>query len=137
MISILSSALIMRMKVQLITYQRDQCSLNRSLNDRQADLYTFCLFDSGSTNTLINQRSVPPDIPAKSGASQSFTTIQGIYESSKILISPTFASQEKPRKFKSGYLVVQSLSTMSSSAVTSLSMDSCSITHEIQYPEMN
>ena len=67
MISILSSALIMRMKVQLITYQRDQCSLNRSLNDRQADLYTLCLFDSGSTNTLINQRLVPPDIPAKSG----------------------------------------------------------------------
>ena len=29
--------------------------LLQSLNEKQADLYALCLFDSGSTNTLINQ----------------------------------------------------------------------------------
>ena len=54
------------------------------LNDARADLYALCLFDSGSTNTLINHRAVPPCIPVRSGASQLFTTTRGTYESSKI-----------------------------------------------------
>ena len=54
------------------------------LNEVRADLYALCLFDSGSTNTLINHRAVPPGIPIKLGTPQSFTTTQGTYESSKI-----------------------------------------------------
>ena len=36
---------------------------------------------------LINQRSIPSDIPTKSGTSQSFTTTQGTHESSKIFFA--------------------------------------------------
>ena len=49
------------------------------LNDTEADLHALCLFDSGSTNSLINQRSLPPFILAKIGKMQSFTTTQGTY----------------------------------------------------------
>ena len=58
--------------------------LIHTLNNKQADLHASCLFDSGSTNTLINQQSIPHGVPAKNGVSQSFTTTQGTYESSKI-----------------------------------------------------
>ena len=45
-----------------------------------------CLFDSGSTNTLINHRAVLPNILARADATQSFTTTQGTYESSIIFV---------------------------------------------------
>ena len=70
----------------LIDYLPEGSVLIQTLNDKQADLYALCLFNSGSTNTLINQQSVPPDIPAKPGMSQPFTTTQGTYESSKIFL---------------------------------------------------
>ena len=79
--------------------------LIQTLNGKQADLYALCLFDSGSTNTLINQQLIPPDIPAKSGTSQSFTTTQGTYESSKIFIAkniyfPDFCKSRKIPKIQ-------------------------------------
>ena len=41
--------------------------LIQDLNDQRADLYALCLFDSGRTNTLINQHSLPPSIAPKNG----------------------------------------------------------------------
>ena len=39
----------------LIDYLPEGSVLIQTLNGKQADLYALCLFDSGSTNTLINQ----------------------------------------------------------------------------------
>ena len=48
--------------------------LIQTLNDIRADLHALCPFNLGSTNTLINHFVVPPEIPVRVGASQSFTT---------------------------------------------------------------
>ena len=68
-----------------IDHLPESSDLIQTLIDVQTDLYALCLFDSGSTNTLINHRVVPLEIPVRAGASQSFMTTQGTYESSKIV----------------------------------------------------
>ena len=39
----------------VIDYVREGSVLIKFLNDQEADLYTLCIFNSGNTNTLINQ----------------------------------------------------------------------------------
>ena len=76
------------MSVEIHNYEENEIEdhlsegsiLVQLLNDTNTDLYALCLFDSGSTNSLINQRSLPPFIQAKIGKMQSFTTIQGTYK---------------------------------------------------------
>lgn len=50
--------------------------LIQTLNNTRADLYALCLFDLDSTNMLINQQSLPPQNPLRSGPAQLFTTTQ-------------------------------------------------------------
>lgn len=52
----------------IIDYLPEGSILIQILNDTDADLYALCLFDSGSTNPLINQRLLPPFIQAKTGS---------------------------------------------------------------------
>ena len=53
----------------------------RTLNGSPVSLFGLCLFDSGSTSTLINERAVPPTVKPKQGDSQLVTTTQGTYAS--------------------------------------------------------
>ena len=53
----------------------------RSLNGTVVALFGLCLFDSGSTSTLINERTVPPQVKPKQGEKQLVTTTQGNYTS--------------------------------------------------------
>ena len=72
---------------------------------------------------LINHRAVPPEISVRAGTSQSFTTTQGTYKSSKIfygqkIFFPIFANLRVFLKFNLGFLIYRVHVTMSSSAVT-------------------
>ena len=60
---------------------------SQELNGSTADLFDLNLFDSGSTTTLINKRSVPPSIITLMGNPQAFTTTQGAYESNEYLMT--------------------------------------------------
>ena len=44
-------------------------------------LFGLCLFDSGSTSTLINERAVPPNVEPRLSDPQVVTTTQGTYSS--------------------------------------------------------
>ena len=57
--------------------------LIKKLNDVDVHLFALCLYDSGSTSTLINEQAIPHGIIAKNGMPQTFTTTQGTYETSK------------------------------------------------------
>ena len=52
------------------------------LNEVLVSLFRLCLFDFGSTSTLINEHAVPPHALPKHGESQVVTTTQGTYLSS-------------------------------------------------------
>ena len=72
----------------------------RRLNDTLTSLYGLCLFDSGSTSTLINERAIPPTVAPKQGPTQLVTTTQGNYSSSDYfdaqeIMFPDFVAQEK------------------------------------------
>ena len=63
-------------------------------------MFALCLFDSGSTSTLINERSLPMGITPKIGQSQTFTTTQGTYDTSTFFIAtdiffPDFCKSRK------------------------------------------
>ena len=62
---------------EIINHLLEGFILIQSLDNIRTDLHVLCLFDSGSTSMLINQRALPPSINAKTGATQSFTTTQG------------------------------------------------------------
>ena len=88
---------------EIINHLLEGFILIQSLDNIRTDLHVLCLFDSGSTSMLINQRALPPSINAKTGATQSFTTTQGTYESSKYFVGnniffPTSASPGKTQK---------------------------------------
>ena len=53
--------------------------LIKTINETQVDTFALCLFDSGNTVTLLNERALPPGIKPKVGQKQSFTTTQGTY----------------------------------------------------------
>ena len=55
----------------------------KELNDKPVALFGLCLFDSGSTSTLINERAIPPTVVPKIGPSQEVTITQGTYTSTK------------------------------------------------------
>ena len=81
------------------------------LNDKKVALYALCLFDSGSSNTLINQCSLPPFVEANVGTSQAFTTTQGTYNSSeyfmgKIYSFLIFVKLGLFPRYSSGYSIV-------------------------------
>ena len=54
----------------------------RKLNGSPTSLYGLCLFDSGSTSTLIDERAIPPNVAPKQGPTQLVITTQGNYSSS-------------------------------------------------------
>ena len=64
-----------QMSVEIYNYEEKEVDdylpegsiLVQLLNNTNADLHALCLFDPGSTNSLINQRSLPPFIQAKIG----------------------------------------------------------------------
>ena len=72
-------------KVGTQDYLPEGSILIKELNDKTVNLFGLCLFDSGSTTTLINKRSVPPAVVPSRGNSQAFTTTQGTYESREFL----------------------------------------------------
>ena len=74
-------------KQDIIDHLPEGHILIQSLNNKDVHLHALCLYDSGSTSTLINQRAVPPTIIAKIGTAQSFTTTQGSYKSSKYFMA--------------------------------------------------
>lgn len=85
---------------EIIDHLPEGLILIQSLNDIQADLHALCLFNSGSSSTLINQHALPPLIKSKMGALQSFTTTQGTDESSKFYVGsniffPDFCKSRK------------------------------------------
>ena len=51
--------------------------LIRRLNDIDVDTFGLCLFDSGSTTTLMNQRALPRTVKPRVGSVQQYTTTQG------------------------------------------------------------
>ena len=53
----------------------------RMLNGSPVSLFGLCLFDSGSTSTLINEHVVPPEVKPRFGDPQLVTTTQGTYSS--------------------------------------------------------
>ena len=53
------------------------------LNGHPVSLFGLCLFDSGSTSTLINEHAIPPNVEPKWGDNQLVTTTQGTYSSKK------------------------------------------------------
>ena len=55
----------------------------KTLNKKSIVLYGLCLFDSGSTSTLINERVIPHHVTPEVGPTQQVTTTQGTYNSSK------------------------------------------------------
>ena len=72
----------------------------RRLNDTLTSLYGLCLFDSGSTSTLINRHAIPPNVAPKQGATQLVTTTQGNFSSSDYfdaqeIVFPAFCSTRK------------------------------------------
>ena len=52
-----------------------------SLNDEPTNLFVLCLFDSGSSSTLINDGAMSITIKPHLGDPQRFTTTQGVGES--------------------------------------------------------
>ena len=72
----------------------------RWLNGKTISLYGLCLFDSGSTSTLINERAIPPGVTPKQGPTQQVTTTQGNYSSSEYfdaqeIVFPDFCTTRK------------------------------------------
>ena len=61
--------------------------LIQALNAVEVHLFGLGLFDSGSTTTLINKRSVPSCVSPMVGNAQAFTTTQGTYESSEYFMA--------------------------------------------------
>ncbi len=57
------------------------------MNEKQVDAFALCLFDSGSTVTLLNERVLPPGIKPKVGQEQSFTTTQGTYSAQNYVLA--------------------------------------------------
>ena len=53
------------------------------LNGHPVSLFGLCLFESGSTSTLINECAVPPNVEPRLGDGQLVTTSQDIYSSKK------------------------------------------------------
>ncbi len=54
------------------------------INETITHTFALCLFDSGSTTNLLNQRALPVGItPLVLGPPQRFTTTQGTYSSPK------------------------------------------------------
>ena len=91
--------------------------LVQSLNDDEVDLFGLGLFDSGSTTTLINKRSVPPNVVPKVGNAQSFTTTQGTYKSSEYFMARNIFFQISVRhvpylKFMYDYSIVHTHGTI-------------------------
>ena len=50
----------------------------KTLHDTNIALLGLCLFDSGSTSTLINVHAAPPHIKPKRDPDQQVTTTEGI-----------------------------------------------------------
>ena len=74
-----------------------------SLNGSVISLFVLCLFDSGSTSTLTNERTVPPQVHPKHIESQIVTTTQGTYLlekyfDAKDIFFTNFAKREKKLK---------------------------------------
>ena len=68
--------------------------LIQTLNNRTVALFGLCLFDSGSTSTLINERAIPQIVKPLLGETQQVTTTQGIYESSKFFYAEQISFPE-------------------------------------------
>ena len=60
--------------------------LIQTLNNRTVALFGICLFDSGSTSTLFNDRAISHFVKPLLGETQQVTTAQGIYKSSKFFL---------------------------------------------------
>ena len=60
-----------------------------TLNKKSVALFGLCLFDSGSTNTLINERAIPHHVDPRIGPTQQVTTTQGTYNSTKYFLGET------------------------------------------------
>ena len=58
----------------------------KTLSDTNTALFGLCLFDSGSTSTLINVHAVSPHIKPKSSQDQQITTTEGIYSSNEYIL---------------------------------------------------
>ena len=56
--------------------------------------FSLCLFDSGSSATLLNERAIPAFIKPKVGEPQRFTTTQGSYTSNKFFMAKTISFPE-------------------------------------------
>ena len=56
------------------------------MNGIDTNFFGLCLFDSGSTSTLLNRRAIPPKVSLKKGKEQKFHTTQGSYSSSDFIV---------------------------------------------------
>ena len=65
-----------------------------TLNSKSVALFGLCLFDSGSTNTLINERAIPPQVKPRIGPTQQVTTTQGTYDSTKYFLGEVISFPE-------------------------------------------
>ena len=65
-----------------------------SLNEESANLLGLCLFDSGSSSTLINDRAILASIKPHLGDPQRFTTTQGSYLCRKYFLARKIISPE-------------------------------------------
>jgi len=61
--------------------------LIRRLNDIKVDTFGLCLFDSGSTTTLMNQRALPRIVKPRVGSVQQYTTTQGTYRAQNYVLA--------------------------------------------------
>ncbi len=61
--------------------------LIKNINGTQVDTFALCLFDSGSTVTLFNERALPLGVKPKVGQKQSFTTTQGTYSAQNYVLT--------------------------------------------------
>ena len=83
-----------------IDYLPEGNILLRYLNDAPVDAFGLCLFVSGSTTTLLNQRALPNNITPRMGTTQQFTTTQGTYQTQEYVVAreiifPDFCKSRK------------------------------------------
>ena len=75
----------MKQSSEAINYSPEGYTRLEGMNGITANLHCLGLFDSGSTSTLLNKRSLPEDVQPQTGHPQQFTTTQGNYVSDRII----------------------------------------------------
>ena len=76
-----------KLSITKTSYLRVANILIKKLNNTEVHLFALCLYNSGSTSTLLNEQAIPQGIIAKIGLPQTFTTTQGIYKTNKFFIA--------------------------------------------------